>query len=469
MAGSPLAGDHSSSAVPVARKRASYPETAAGGIRGQAFARNPTCSDRSQGLAAFLGRTPIAPFAVPRPMPYTCSLLPFDLGGFFSAGPPALGGVFTSMGGTPAVNAGIVMPGAAFSVTFPTATPPPPGAATVRVTDAISPVGDLFRSGPLTALPPSPGTITMVTIPTTVTMVPAATVATMTAGLTPIILTPPGWLVAVVTAASGGSFMPITGLITSVTPTLGTPSGTLTLTITGFFTGRTWFVAMTTFTFTGTVTLTPRPSGDAMNPGRILSVTSTAASLTSPGGFGVFLSLFAPILGGMVASMMESRVNSAIDSLTTSGLNGLGIGRSPTSVVSARKITITPSGLSLQMVLADLLGPAITLPSTLANFHIAIAPTPQAGQPQTYTVTITDAATATAVPGATVALNNFDANGLAVHQTKTTDALGRVTFAVTLQKRFLEAEVHGRDVIKSLSPTLRVSKSGFATLTRKLL
>lgn len=398
-------------------------------------------------------------------MPYVCSLLPIDLGGFFASTPPVLSGRFTPVGGSPPASFVLPNPAAPFTVSFPTAVPPPPGAVTIHLTD----VGDIFRSGPMTALPPSPGLVTAVSAPLSATTFPITALVPRLAALTPLMLFPPSWMTTVTAVATGGAFTPTVGAITGLVPTLGVPAGTLALTLTGFFSGRAWFTIPTTFTFTGTINLTPRPSGDANDRARVLSVAVNSVSL-SANGFGVFLGLLGPFVGGLLGPLIESALNGLIGTTVASGISGLGLILSPTSVLSARRVTIAPSGIALQLVLADLLGPAVILPPPPPKlFAVAVAPVPQAAVPQTYTVTVTEAATGAVVPGADVALHNFPNNGPVVTQHKTTDALGHAVFAVTLEGRFLDIEHKGHEREKFLAPSLTVTKAGFFSLTRKLL
>jgi hypothetical protein len=313
-------------------------------------------------------------------MPYIVNLLPIDAAGFIGLG-PSLGGTFTAVAPAPAVATATATAAASTTLSFPTATPPPPGVATVHVTNS-SPTGDLFRSGLLTSIPPSPGTLTALSFPTSLTSLSAAALASRVAAMGRIAITPPGWVVALVSAASAGTYIPLGGAVTGIVPTLNTPPGTVTFTVTGFFTFRTYYFFTDTVGFTGTLTTTPAPSGDPTQPGRILSLSGTTTTLatttTGPSPtlavLGWFLSLVAPAVGGIVQPQLESAVNQAIDSLVAPGLASLGFIRSPTSVVSARRVVVTGSGLGISLVLADLLGPAFSpVPGTL---RVQVTPHP---------------------------------------------------------------------------------------------
>src|SRR5690349_1360257 len=151
-------------------------------------------------------------------MPYTVTLLPIDIGGFISLG-PSLGGTFTTVAPSPVVATTTATAAASATLAFPAATPPPPGVATVHVTNS-TPTGDLFRSGLLAGLPPSPGTVTAVSFPTALTSLSAAALASRVAAVGRIPITPPGWVVGLVSAATMGTYIPLSGAITGIVPTL---------------------------------------------------------------------------------------------------------------------------------------------------------------------------------------------------------------------------------------------------------
>jgi len=297
-----------------------------------------------------------------------------------------------------------------------------------------------------------------------------------------ILLTPPTWLAVLMGALSMGTYIPLTGAITGVVPTLNTPPGSVTFTVTGFFTFRTYYFWTDTITFTGTLVATPAPSGDVTRPSRILNVTlSTALATTTTGPSptlsltGLFLSLIAPAVGAISQSPIEALINSTIDALVAPGLASMGFLRSPSSVVSARSVTITGSGMVLSLVLADLFGGAISpIPG---NLRAVVSPAPKAGTQQAYTVTVTDSATGTPVPSANVTLHNFTTTGtvqtLGPSQTPAPPQAntGQVTFNVALHPKItfrVIPEDHER-VRVFAPPTLTVSKAGFNTINVRLL
>ena len=192
-------------------------------------------------------------------------------------------------------------------------------------------------------------------------------------------------------AATLGTYIPLGGAITGIVPTLNSPPGSVTFTVTGFFTFRTYYFWTDTISFTGTLVIRPAPSGDPTRPGRILSLSGTTTSLstttTGPSPTlavaGWFLSLVAPLVGGIIQPVLEDKVNQAIDSLVAPGLASLGFRRSPSSVVSARNVVVSGSGIAMSLVLADLFGPAFSpLPGSL---RAVVSPAPQANTQQSYT------------------------------------------------------------------------------------
>jgi hypothetical protein len=416
-------------------------------------------------------------------MPYTVNLSEIDLGSFIGLG-PALNGTFANLTPSPATDTATATPASPRTLTFTTATPPPPGVATLHVANT-GPTGDLFRSGLVIGVPPSPAPLAALSFPTALTRLSGPAFATMlSARIGTIALTPPPWVVAAVAAASLGTYIPLSGAITGVVPTLNDPpaaggAGSVTLTVTGFFTFRVYYFFTDTMSFTGTIVLTPAPSGDATQRSRVLSVTAGGAALatttTGPSPtlatWGWILSLIAPAVGATLQPKIEAAINDLLDGLVAPGLASMGFLRSPTSVLSARNVTISSRGIALSLVLADLLGPAITpIPG---NLHAAVSPAPQAGSQHAYTVTVTNTATGTPINQASVTLLNYTANGTA--QTMgpfQTSASGQtLPFNVALQSKITYQVIpdSGERVRVFHPPTLTVSKAGFTTINVRLL
>lgn len=415
-------------------------------------------------------------------MPYTVALFPIDLGGFIGLG-PALSGTFVKVTPSAATDTATATAASPFTLAFMTATPPPPGTAVLHVANS-GPTGDLFRSGFVTGLPPSPGTLTVLSFPTALTSVSATAFTTMvSARIGTIALTLPQWAVGAIGALSLGAYIPLRGAVTGVVPTLNTtPPGTVTLTVTGFFTFQIYYFFTDTITFTATLVIALAPSGDVRQPSRILSVTTGATTLstttTGPSptlaATGFLLSGIAPILGAIlqpqIESAIEAAINGAINGLVAPGLASMGFLRSPSSVVSARSVTITGSGMVLRLVLADLFGPAISpIPGSL---HAVVSPAPQADGQRVYTVTVTNAAAGTPISQANVTLLNYTANGTAqIDGPLQTNISGQVTFNVALHPKitFQVNPVDHERIRVFHPPTLTVSKAGFNTINLRLL
>lgn len=410
-------------------------------------------------------------------MPYTLDLFPIDFGGFIGTG-PTLSGVLATVLPTTLVDAATASTAAPLRLSFPAAIAPPPGLATLYVAN---PGGDLFRSGLLNAFSPMPGTLTVISVPTTSTTLLESTLTARTAGLVPIPLTPPGWIVWLMSLITGFMFIPVTGTILTLVPTVGTPAGGVTFTATGFFVIRVGLFTTQTVTFTGTLSASPAPSGDTLQPNRILTVPCTTSLSVSPGGpsptlalTSLLLTLLGPAAGAIAGPALETAINDAIIGLAGTGLAGMGFRRTSSSVISARRVAVTAPGpaaaIRLSVVLADLLGPAITpLPR---NLNASVAPQPVAGSQRVYTVTVTDAVTAAPIDQADVTLHNFTTGGTA--QTVgplQTSASGQVPFDVALRPKIsvhIIREEHER-VRVFVPPTLTVAKAGFNALTLRLL
>jgi hypothetical protein len=155
-------------------------------------------------------------------MPYTIMLdSNLDFGGFIGIGAELSG---TSTTPTPATDTATATATDTSPrvLDFMSATPPPPGAATLHVTNTVPEgTGDLFRSGELAGLPPgtpgAPATLKPFTVPTVfagtpTTIISDTKLASELSKSLPIVLTPPAWVVAAVTAASLGTHIPLTVL-----------------------------------------------------------------------------------------------------------------------------------------------------------------------------------------------------------------------------------------------------------------
>jgi hypothetical protein len=378
-------------------------------------------------------------------MPYVLTITLFDLAGYFSAGLPSLTGsifapalVDTTTSTTPSL----------LTLSFTSAAVPPAGDLAMLVTEVMS-GGDFLRSDTIAALPPSPGMATAYTVPPA--LIPAASVTGAAAGFA----IPPTALPGVIRIASGilslGLAIPLVVALSSVTTTLGT--GSITVTATGALAVREFFFFVVTYPFSFTATFELAPSADPTNAGRVLSVTSTTSSV---GGIAAAISTaLAPLLALFVRATMESSINGLILSTAPSVLATMGRRTTSSAVFSAHKITVAPGGISLQLAVTDLFGPAIvSLPRTLA---VSITPTPVVTAVRTYTVTVTDAVTGAPVQGALAILHNYSATGSPEMKSATTNGLGRAVFShISLHFKAL-----GSRELDPLPPTLAVTAMGF--------
>jgi hypothetical protein len=235
---------------------------------------------------------------------------------------------------------------------------------------------------------------------------------------------------------------------------------------------RVWFFTVQTYTPTLTLTYTAAPSHDPAVPPHILNLPLSSHSLVGVPQGGLALGL---LLRQLISPLVQPLVNQAIVSTARSLMAQSGIRPTTTAVFSARNLTILPSGINLQLALADLFGPAIVW-GTLA---VAVAPTPAAGVQRTYTATVTNSVSGAAIVGATVRLQNYSATGASTVNTATTDAAGKATFAVTLRPKItttttVDVDIEG--VLREreaeahvLNPTLTVSAAGFSDVIRALL
>jgi hypothetical protein len=400
-------------------------------------------------------------------MAYTIVVTLIDFAGFFTAGTPTMAGSIFSpppasgSAAAPLAKATSVPP--ATTIAFTSSAVPPAGPSSVLVTATAPPsnpvLGDLFRSGGLGSLPPSPAPLIVFTVP--VQIVSAATLSGMVASSVgaPFTTTIPTGVAAAVAALSGGILIPLTLTIASVTLTLA--PGTITIAVAGTLVVRQFLFVKVSHVFAFTATLALTPSSDSSNAPRIFAVTPAASTFGATGIPGFVTGPVAPFLASSVASTVESGLNGAIPPVVASSLASSGMELTPTAVISALNPTILGGGVAVRLVIADLFGPAITpIPGTLA---VSIKPQIVLKERQTYTVTVTDAAKGTPVSGAAVVLRNYTGEGaIPVITQEATDAQGQASFTVELQNgTMVRGGGKGPPVIVTLAPTLSVSAQGF--------
>lgn len=416
-------------------------------------------------------------------MPYTVSIAPFDIGGFFATVPPTLSGRFDSPPGTTVDRVG---PATGLApLTFPLLASPPTGAGTMHIVDTAT-SGDLYRSG-IQATWPAPATLTLYTLPPSGnTALPGvrttftnAELLALAAPLVGTVIPVPGWVTALGGAATGFMFVPLSLIIGAVSA--GTAP--LTFNITGTLTFRQLFFNRTS-RFTATVGISLAPSGDARDLRRILAVGITTA-LLDPGFITPLISLtiasLTPLIAQAFTSLLDTTINRAIRDTVDTALSGAAPPQelSPTASICARRVTATTSGVSVQAVLSDLFGeprvnkpvhPAVPVRAEALN--ISITPQPRAGVMQQYAVTVRNTA-GNAVAGASVRLTNHDTRGATITTSAVTDAAGKAVFSVELRGRLQRRVVigpSGRETVMQFHPPqLRAEKSGFAPAELALL
>lgn len=415
-------------------------------------------------------------------MPYTLNFSLLDLAGYYSGGLPVLTGTILSptlVGGSGAAfDTATSKAPTLLTLNFTSSAVPPTAACAVLVNDTsvTTPFGDWLRSGVLTALPASPATATVITISPVLISQGTVTSAASGASVPPTMV--PGWIRWAAGIATGGLYIPL--VVTMPAPTVTLGAGSITATVAVSLASRVGYFSVSTSTVTLTTTITPAPSADAAVPSRVLSMTAGAPTTLSGSGF---IPGLAGFLASLLASQFETLINGTIVSLGNARATAMGWRLTPTAEFSARRVTVTAmSGITLQLILADLWGPAIVpIPGTLA---VSISPAPAAGVAHTYTVTVTNAATGSPVPMATVTLHNYDAHGTAVPPlTKTTDPMGQTAFLnVTLHNKTTVAVITSTDVddrgkphreperiTQTLHPTLSVGAAGFNSVQLVLL
>ncbi len=364
-------------------------------------------------------------------MPYRIDVTLLDLAGVFGGTTPTVTGTLTA---APPTDTGVPIAGApATSILFPAALS---GAlpASVVLSDTGALTGQLFRSGRVT-LPPSPGQVTVITA---VGAIPAPAVTAFGATLSGTQLSTPveGWLKAVLGVFLGfGAPESVTITSASVTP----ETGSLSLSITGSATYRLFFFVPFTQTFTISTSVTVTPSGDGTRTGRIVSVVPSGTRLTlpiprtTPFSSGGAISLPFDVLNGTLVGALEPAINQAIMGAVDAQLRSRTppMRRTPTCVVSARRVGITGSGISAQIMLGDFGAVVVASPPIL---RLSVSPEPTPGVQRTYTFRVTDRAGNSPVAGATVALTNHSPTST---QTRLTDGQGNAAFTTTLRSQRL--------------------------------
>src|SRR2546430_1000892 len=288
-------------------------------------------------------------------MPYTVVVSLLDLAAAFSTALPTMAGAIFSPPSPTPIDTATNAPG---STTLPFTSPcvPPSGVSAMLILETAIP-GDLFRSGPLGAYPTPPtGTLTLITPPAPVTIA-TATLNTAAAASLPVTFAAPTDAAVLTGIATLGLIIPISLTVATVTLTTAATAPRISITITGTMVARQGYFWLITHAFTLVVGLNAAPSGDPANPSRVLSITMASSTLTATGIPNFVSAIAAPSIGSTIASFLESAVNGLIMSSAPGALAMSGMMLTPTARISALRLTIAASGITLLPALGDLFGP----------------------------------------------------------------------------------------------------------------
>ena len=410
-------------------------------------------------------------------MSYTVGILPYDLGGIYSARLPTLAGVLNVPAlGPPSTAASNPTP---FSITFAPPPNPPGSPGTLLITDPSGP-GDYFRSGQITTWPAQP-----VTVVAGSDVVPLS-YGDLSAGITtPMNIDIPGGIVFVIGLFTGFWFTPFKITLTSVNLGPSPTPGAIRARFSGVISFVRIFVPSRT-DVTGSVDMTLAPSGNAADPNRIVNVSTSNLSLST--GFTTplsmpALSLLAPLFSGELSGRLMTEVNQAfLDKAATvrpkiplppSGIPLF----TAMATLSARRIHALPSGVLLHAVLSELValpppvpGGVIAAPGAETRLVVTIDPPPEMDVALTYVVKVQRESDLAAVQDATVAISTFmPVTGASLGVTGQTTTQGLVALDVTLRTRAKPSmdptHAGGWDITW---PAITVTKVGFHTYTQDL-
>ena len=314
-------------------------------------------------------------------MPYTFNVIAVDLSS--STKGPLFGDAVTAkIFKPPAAAAGAAAVDSVTGVTFKSpfqlafmsAAVPPADAFDLLVSDSTT-SGDLFRSGPLQPLPPSPGPLILwVSAAQTIS---SADINSQIQALFPLTIPVPGEVQTLVGLLMWGSMIPQSITVSDFSLTLGSPValeiyGTINVTYLGFIQQSSGFSL--------SVNLRIGPSGDAKDTSRIVAVGSIGVSidlildslfLLPPAA--IAISQFA---ADAISSQIESQLNNLILQSTTAALlrETPPMQMTPTATISLGRLLILGDGLNAVFVLGDLFGPGVQ-PVPVPKFpQIEVAP-----------------------------------------------------------------------------------------------
>jgi hypothetical protein len=412
-------------------------------------------------------------------MAYNVGFLIFDLGGLYATALPTLNGVLDVPALGPASTATSVLTPFSMSFAPPPSPPGPPG--TLLVTDPSGP-GDFFRSGPVPTWPAEPVSVTAGT-----GVVPL-TYGRLTASIpTPISIPIPGGVTFAIGLATGFLFTPFNINLTSVILGPSPTPGRVRASFRGTMSFVTLFIPRRT-DVTGSVDLTLTPSGNASVPATIVNVGASNLALST--GFTTPLStpalaLLAPLFSSALSGPLTTRVNAAFAPFvaTARAMGPLTSAGTPlfsaSATVSARRITVAPSGVLIHAILSELIampaaapgpGPVTTGPGAEPRLVVTIDPPPDFDVTQIYTVHVRREADLAPVEDATVTITTYlPITGAGVGTTAQTNAQGVAALETTLRARYRPStDPTHTGQFQVTWPSLTVTKTGFQTYRQEL-
>jgi hypothetical protein len=397
-------------------------------------------------------------------MAWLCNLAALvDLGSFYSTNPPLTGKIFS----LPLANPSAAPTDTAtantstLTMTFAATAGTPTGAMGLLIQDPTSPTvgGDFFRCNEA-PLPPSPGSLASYTIPAAATSFTTDTLQSMINNELPLRLPLDPDLVRAIGAATGGVVVLNSAAITSLSIKMTPPN--MAFTSIGSLTFGPFGAGGSSVTFTMSATLSIQPSHDLLLAERALAIKASSPDFKVIGLDPNVASLLQGWAGDRTAQELEDRLNAVIASQLAPAAAAHGLQLTKTAVASAQRVVIAPGGMTLAIVIADLLGLAlVALPITI---RIDVAPSPigRSGSFTHYVVTVTDAKTGKGVSGAQVKLTNFDVSRRTLTEIKPTlDGICR--FDATLREKVVPHT--GLDVAPSIEVSPTPSSPSFTPQT----
>jgi hypothetical protein len=414
-------------------------------------------------------------------MAYTLGINIIDiLGTTFPTGtPPPLSGTLSLSTNSPPARA--TSSGSPAAISFSVASPPFLS-GTLLLTDPTGP-GDVFRSGPIINWPNAPAFVNGYVIPVSPDPnLPAplsagvghysySQLASMVSSKLPVYFDVPGWLTSLCLALSAFQFNPGRVWISSISFSQSTTGPGIIRAVFGGFIDDP--AGENGVNFTGSTDLTPAPSGDANDPANIIQITAFNLSLNIDPGAQLLAAAVVGALANFVAGNLSGPISEKLNDAIASAVAGVNVpGLTSTWTISARRITVSAGGITIQTIASDLARPRLLMAT--------VAPQPGVtATPVNYTVTVEDAVTSAAISGATVTLHNFTQTGAAADVSHTTGGNGQAIFPNLIlhtKRRIIVSSGgtnrEGKPVHETEQgfehPTMAVRANGYVDLNRPL-